>query len=786
MDVRTDYAPATGIGTIEVAVTGAGTNADQVRVVIPELAVDVEPGVVVRREVEPWSAEVPRLYDLKIRSAGETALLAVGFRRVAIEDGVLRVNGNRVLFRGVNRHEFHPRMGRAVTAEVMEQDVLLMKAHHLNAVRTSHYPPHPHFLELCDRHGLYVVDECDLETHGYELEGWVGNPSDDPRWEAAYVDRVRRMVERDKNHPSIVMWSLGNEAGRGRNIAAMSQWVKRRDSRPVHYEPDQECAEVDVWSRMYASADEVDAVGRRAEPPLVDHEADAGRRAMPFILCEYAHAMGTGPGGLAEYEALFEEHERCQGGFVWEWIDHGIETTTDDGVPYFGYGGDFGEALHDGSFIIDGLLFPDRTPSPGLVELAAVNAPLRITRADGKTLRIRIRNRWEVLTTASVNFAWRVERDGAVIAQGVLDVPELAPGQHVEVDVPAGARRAAAAAHGQPGRMPGARAETWFCVEAGVDERDWAAEGHVVGRGQLLLDVFPAEAVRQALPARAVDEGYAVGPARLDARGILTQLGDNDVVAAHVDAWRPPTENDLAGGPLSAAAAWTAAGLSDLRHRVDGVHIDDTGAVVVHSRVAGPASACGFRVLHRWSAVVVDGHEGVRIGLDIRPEGRWPGTVPRLGFTLGLLEPDPSNVHVEWFGYGPGEAYPDSRQAVQVGRWSGTVASLQTPYVVPQEDGCRKEMRWARIRTGSGDLGIVAETGTDLTVRMWDIPTIAAARHRHELPQPERLWVHLDAGQEGLGSATCGPGVAPQHQYRPGRTMMSLVLLPLSATEEPR
>ena len=319
--------------------------------------------------MEPWSAELPRLYDGELRAAGETIPLRIGFRTVAVEDGELRVNGRRVLLRGVNRHEWDPERGRALTEAAMRRDVELMKAHNVNAVRTSHYPPHPRFLELCDELGLYVIAECDLETHGFQNVGWRGNPSDDERWRAAYLDRIERTVERDKNHPSIVMWSLGNESGIGSNLVAMAGWVRERDpSRPLHYEHDLTSAVSDVHSRMYATHAEVDAYGRREEPALEDPELDARRRALPFIQCEYAHAMGNGPGGLAEYQALFERHPRCQGGFVWEWIDHGIRRPEGD----FAYGGDFGEPLHDGNFVADGLVLPDRTPSPGLIELKAV------------------------------------------------------------------------------------------------------------------------------------------------------------------------------------------------------------------------------------------------------------------------------------------------------------------------------------------------------------------------------------------------------------------------------
>jgi beta-galactosidase len=297
--VHADFDHVAGAGTLLVETTHAA------RLVVAELGIDVAAGETVTiPAVEPWSAESPRLYQATLHSETERVDLRIGFRHVEIVDGVLRVNGVRILFRGVNRHEFHPDTGRTLTEATMLEDVLLMKRNNINAVRTSHYPPHPRFLELCDEYGLWVIDECDLETHGLLPDDEVpmpGNPVVDPRWEQSRVSRMRRMVERDKNHPSVIMWSLGNECGPGPNLGAMAAWTRERDpSRVLHYERDRSSQYVDVYSRMYPSHEEVHLIGRREEESLDDPVLDARRRAKPFILCEYAHAMGNGPGGLSE------------------------------------------------------------------------------------------------------------------------------------------------------------------------------------------------------------------------------------------------------------------------------------------------------------------------------------------------------------------------------------------------------------------------------------------------------------------------------------------------------
>ncbi|MFE9884448.1 glycoside hydrolase family 2 TIM barrel-domain containing protein [Streptomyces scopuliridis] len=403
--VHADYDHRSGLGTLRIDVEG------DVRLTVPELGlVDADPAGPHTVPVTPWSDEQPRLYQGELATATERAPIRIGFRRIAVEDGVLTGNGRRLLFRGVNRHEWHPLTGRTLSRETMLTDVLLMKRHHINAVRTSHYPPDPAFLDLCDEYGLWVIDECDLETHGFSKNAWRGDPSDDPAWRAALLDRAERMVERDKNHPSVVMWSLGNEAGTGANLEAMAGWIRDRDpDRLIHYEGDWDnCAYTDVYSVMYADYPVVAAVAFGQEPLTGDPANDARRRAMPFLLCEYGHAMGNGPGGLREYQEMFEAHPRLAGGFVWEWIDHGIARRDAQGSLYYAYGGDFGEPVHDGNFIADGLLFPDRTPSPGLLEYAKIIEPVRIEAGQADRGMV-VRNLHHTRDTGYLRWMWLLE-----------------------------------------------------------------------------------------------------------------------------------------------------------------------------------------------------------------------------------------------------------------------------------------------------------------------------------------------------------------------------------------
>ena len=760
--VRADYDPATGAGTLVL-------DSDRpARLVIPELGVDVPAGEEVALDwVQPWSAEVPRLYEATVVAAGERAHLRVGFRRVVVEDGVLTVNGNRVLFRGVNRHEFHPDTGRTVDAATMLADVLLMKQHNINAVRTSHYPPLPQFLDLCDEYGLYVVDECDLETHGFFDRSWqpVGaNPADDPAWEEELVDRMRRMVERDKNHPSIVLWSLGNESGAGRCLAAMARWTRERDpSRPLLYERDWTARDVDVYSRMYSTHAEVEAIGRGEEEPLGDPELDARRRRMPFVLVEYAHAMGNGPGGLREYQDLFETYPRCQGGFVWEWIDQALSTTAPDGTHRYGYGGDFGEVLHDGNFVADGLLFPDRTPSPGLLELKKVVEPVRISPADGG---VCVENLYEVRDLSHLRLSWTLEVEGEPVDAGGLELPDVGPGGRTVAALPAA---------DVPG--PGDR-ESWFTVRAVLrKDEPWAAEGHEVAWGQVPAAARRApgtagvdERTRTAggVDVEAVDGTLVVGPAVLDGRtGQLLRLGGLPVEESVLDVWRAVIDNERPFAWDSHEDQWRRAGLHRMQQRVDDVSVDGD-VVTVATRVAAAGSTAALLATWRWRA------EGdrARLRVGVEPQGRWDLPLPRLGIRLALPR---SLQRLEWFGLGPGEAYPDSRQAARVGRFARSIDDLQTPYVYPQENGNRSGVRWAALTDGQGrGLRVEGHPQVELTARRWTSADLDAAQHADELRERDNVWLNLDVAHNGLGTSSCGPGLLPQHRLLAAPTTLEL------------
>ena len=741
--------PAGGVDDVFVHATAEGElrveTTPGARLSVPELGLtDVDAAGTYHLDVEPWTAETPRLYEATVSTGTETVSLRIGFRTVTTHDGVFRVNGHPVTFRGVNRHEWSPWTGRAVPAEVMLQDVRIMKELGVNAVRTSHYPPHPDFLDLCDEHGLYVVLECDLETHGFFFADWRGNPSDDPRWTAAYLDRMERTLERDKNHASVVMWSLGNESGVGGNLAAMADQVHARDSsRPVHYEGDWDSPYVDVYSRMYATPDEVNAIGQGLEPVTTDPTVDGHRRSIPFVLCEYVHAMGNGPGGVVEYQRLVDAYPRNAGGFVWEWIDQAVAAPHPSGGTYWAYGGDMGEPLHDGDFICDGLLFPDRTPSPGALEFAAAAGPVGIE-VHGAT--VSVYNRHDHVGLDGLRFEVQVGVDGDAYE---LDLPVALPHTTVTVEVPDVGEHDVVT-------VRALTREATTLVPA----------GHEVAFGQ------GRPAVRYGWTAERPNPPFtAPDPSWFDASGRLVRIGSVEVEGPVLDLWRAPTDNDHGEHGVSVEKQWRAVGLDRLRHRVVTTSRDgDAFTVVVRSAPA--AADCGYTTTYRWLAQ----GDALQLFAEFEPWGTWPCVLPRLGLRMAL----PGDVEtVSWLGDGPGEAYADTRAAVRFGEWRSSVDDLQTPYVFPQENGNRTNVQRATLQGATTALRI--EGGFDLTVRRWTSEDLDAARHAVDLTPRDRVYVNLDVAQNGIGTAACGPGVLPAHQLWPRRALLGLTFTELPA-----
>jgi beta-galactosidase/beta-glucuronidase len=723
-----------------------------------------------------WSAEEPYLYTLTLASfdpegnALEHLAGKVGFRRVELRGNVFLVNGVAVKLKGVNRHDTDPDLGRAVTYEKMLKDVLLMKRHNINAVRTSHYPNDPRFLDLCDAYGLYVVDECDLECHGMGSRGF-GLLSDSEEWTDAYVDRMRRMVQRDKNHACIIMWSMGNESGGGRNFHAMASEAHRLDpTRPIHYESDYQYPDSDVLSMMYPGLNRIQEIVDGKPLPLWGGGVLAPEKYAdkPFFCCEYAHAMGNGPGGLKEYWDLFFEHDRLMGGCVWEWADHGLRKRTADGREYFAYGGDFGDEPNDGNFVCDGLVFPDRTPSPGLIEYKKVIQPVLIDAEELKAGKVRITNRYDFLSLDHLTVTWEVTAEGRLLQSGRMATPKVAARKSkvvaVPFELPAGPQAA----------------EHFLMVRFTLGQAtSWAPAGHVVAWAQFPLPVRRApQAVRSitSMPpvecceqgARLLVEGpdFEIAFDRLMGRIASWTSQGRPIMSAgpRLNFWRATTDNDRGGD--GAARKWREAHLHQLQHRVESVTCerlsDEAVAVQVAAQVAAPTRYTGFDCRYEY---VIYGSGDVVCRVHGKPFGDFLPSLPRIGLEM-TVPADLDNVC--WFGRGPGESYPDSMQAGWVGAFSATVDELWTPYVFPQENGNRSDVRWVALTAVRGAGLLAAGMPTlSFSVHRCTAMDIENARHTVEVPHRDELTLNLDYRQRPLGTASCGPGPWQFYELRP-------------------
>ncbi len=714
-------APAHGPRGWAVAVEVAGRSASgDVRFAHPtkhhvNLAAYEGPGATLSLHVPgaaPWSAEVPFLHELTVTLLDQegrevdAVSLDVGFRRVEVRGHELLVNGRAVLVKGVNRHDHDPRLGKAVTPASIEADIVLMKQHNLNAVRTSHYPNDVHLYDVCDRLGMYVVDEANIESHAY-----LRSLTKDPRWAPAILARVTRMAQRDKCHPSVIMWSLGNESGVSPAHLAAAAWLRAFDpSRPLHYEGGisedvfagveadlaavlaRPRGETDVIAPMYPSVEDLVAWATRSVPDR------------PLVMCEYCHAMGNSCGGLDEYWAAIRTHPGLQGGFVWDWVDQALVQVVPGGSERLAYGGDFGDDPNDGPFCLNGVVAADRTPHPSLVELAKVVQPVQVTALDAARGVLQVTNEHDFLDLSWLRPCWAVEVDGVEVAAGELAPLDVSPGGGVVVTVPVTA----------PVLASGQVAHLTLSFLASAD-LPWAPAGHVVAWEQVELARSPGAS--EAPPTTS-------GPTSL-----------LDRLEPTIALWRAPIDNETF--TTHHARRWRELGLRD-------------GAAVADLATAAEEHPAGGRLVTH--TVVVP------TGLD---------DIPRVGVRLHV---GPGVHGVEWLGRGPHECYSDRLAGARVGRWSTTVTDWSVPYVHPQANGNRSGVRWLRLLDAAGQVLLTIDhmDGLDVTVARVTDDELADARHLEDLPTRDDCFVWIDARHRGVGSGAVGPDTAPEHRLGPG------------------
>jgi beta-galactosidase len=734
-------------------------------------------------KVAAWSAEQPHLYRLVVKlvdPAGadrEVTACRVGFRTVTVDGRRLLVNGRPVLLRGVNRHDFDARTGRVVSDDSMRDDVVLMKQMGFNALRCSHAPNDPRLLDHCDELGLYVIDEANIEAHAFNE-----SLADDPRYLAAWLDRGTRMVRRDKNHPSVIAWSLGNESGYGANHDALAGWIRRYDpTRPLHYEG----AIMGRWDREQTATDIICPM----YPEIADlvRWAESGTGRGPLVMCEYSHAMGNSNGCLGEYWDAIEAHDGLQGGFVWEWWDHGLLQRRADGSERYAYGGDFGDEPNDVNFCIDGVVWPDRTPKPALFEHRHLALPVEVEARDARAGRIAITNRQDFSDLAWLQCRFELTVDGVVRLRGEVPLPDLAPGRTGTVTLPS--------------RMPELAAgeecllTLYFATARALP---WAPKGHELGWRQLRVRAgartrtarwsgAETRQPREKHPVITTERTRAV----LDhATGTLSslRLGDHELLHSGpvLALWRAPTDNDgLKLAPHQGwkpLGRWRRAGLDVLTRTVEGIRIQQrrNGTVVVdvRHRLTGRDAEAPITEKQTWTFlpggdVVVD--EDVRVPPAI-------DDLPRVGVTLAMPE---GHDRLLWYGRGPHESYPDRARGAAIGRWHGTVAEQYVPYVMPQEHGGHADTRWAVLASPAGP-GLLLGAGEPFQLNASHLTPsdLTAATHAEELVSRAETFVHLDHRHRGLGTLSCGPDTLPQYRVGAGRHRWTWRLRPIDARRE--
>ncbi len=786
-----------GAQTCDVYLTRFGVNPEgnpiasiPVKSVSTKKLLEINEKVTVQKP-ELWSAEIPNLYQvifvLKDAAGKTTEVISTpfGFRKIEIKDQQLWVNNKSVLLKGVNRHEHDPFTGRNVSLEMMKRDVELFKQFNINTVRTCHYPDHPDFYKLCDIYGIYVVDEANVESHGmgYGPES-LGH---DLRWQKAHVDRVVRMVERDKNHPAVIIWSLGNEAGPGENFAACRDAIKARDTeRPVHYERFNEVA--DIESTMYPSVTWLDETGAKDNPK-------------PFFMCEYAHAMGNAVGNLQEYWDVIESHKRLIGGCIWDWVDQGLAKPVPgkEGEYFYAYGGDYGDFPNSGNFCINGLTTPDRQITPKMEEVKKVYQYVGFEPVDLQTGKIKITNKYQFANLNYFKLSYKLECDGKTIQAGDLNSIDLAPGESKVITVPVET----------PVLKPGSEYFITVSFSLKTDEI-WAEMGHCVAWEQFKMPYKVPEYVasNEPLPALEVTEddfdisvsGKAFNLVFGKKVGTITALNyyNQEIMKSEKEirySFRrrnqppePPTVSYSAvGGPMLNifrapvdndkvySRNWEEQELWNLSTEVQNVSVNKINESTVEIKTDVKSTTVKGLSILTSSTFTIYGNGVIDVNTTFTPDQTdWP--LPKLGFIMHLPE---GFENVEYFGAGPFENYVDRKHAAAIDRYKTTVDDMFIPYIRTQDCGNRSDVRWVTVtdRIGCGIM-ITTKHVLDFSALHYTPVDLDKANHPYELTKRKETVLSIDVAHNGLGGASCGPPPMDRYLLKTEKTEFSYSIRP--------
>ncbi|OMF30812.1 beta-galactosidase subunit alpha [Paenibacillus sp. FSL H8-0548] len=730
------------------------------------LEVDEEQTISFQKTIDApllWTAETPYLYTLLLTLyAGETHIaevkaISVGFRSIEIADGQMFINGHPIIIKGVNRNEFDPVAGYVTTLESMLADIKLMKQHNINTVRLSHYPNDSRWLDLCDRYGLYAIDEADLETHGFHFIDDESYLSKHPDWREAYVQRAKIMVERDKNHPSVIVWSLGNESGYGPNHDAMAAWIREKDeTRPIHYERAYEAPVVDIVSTMYPSVDMLIEEGKKAD-------------SRPYLMVEFGHAMGNSTGNQQEYWDTVYEYPRLLGGLIWEWADMGILQKTKSGEPWYAYGGDFGDAPHSGSFCMDGLLFPDKTIKASLLEYKKAIEPVKIEAAELDSGKITIKNRHSFLSLEHLQGEWQLLRDAVVVERGKLQTLHTPAGAEETIQIPL-----------KQGCMQQAAGEYWLHVRFMLSsDASWAEAGHEVAWADLPfmeVEVEQREELEQhandpsrleaadnieagvsliiqdeAVKLKVLGHGFKISFSKETGLMDTWQAGGQSLLLAgpSLNLWRAPLDNDV-----HIAKEWVKAGYDRMETSIRGF---SAAAITQHCCQVTIEAAIGAKgeavAFHSVTLYTINSSGEVNIEVALNPLKELP-PLPRFGLELRMAD---SFDQLSWFGRGPHECYEDRKESGKLGEYNGSVAEQFVPYVRPQENGNKCEIRWSKVTNREGQ-GLLFKSKFlfNISAHHYSAADLTQTKHVHLLTRLNETIIKLDAAQSGIGNHSCG------------------------------
>lgn len=745
--------------------------------------------------VVKWSDDAPNLYTLVLTLTDrqgktiESTSARIGFRSVEIRNSQLLVNGKPVEIHGVNLHEHNHITGHAIDRETMMQDIRTMKRHNINAVRTSHYPQPPLWYELCDLYGIYLVDEANVETHGlganYPKERPVaGHPGNEPSWRASLLDRERSLVERDKNHPSVIVWSLGNESGNGINFYHAYDLVKELDpTRPVHYEQAWEGDNTDIVCPMYPSMKSLREYASRKDP---------GR---PYIMCEYAHAMGNSTGNFQEYFDVIRSSPQMQGGFIWDWVDQGLLTKDENGDTYWAYGGDFGayNYPHDENFCINGLVQPDRTPHPGLMEVKKVYQDIRFSSSDPAKGLIDIENHFMSRNLSDYDFRWELLYNGKKTAEGTLN----------DISVPAGGKKTVKVPF--PEVLEGSKGEYHLSVYAftrNADKDGIIPAGHEVAREQFtihssvrpdnidqLWQTLEGSSLHTAAPT-VKESGSHIEVTTSNGVNLLFNRHNGNIDRFTIGGrnlmngtlapsfWRAPIDNDWGSGTQIKSNVWRCAAdnrkLSSFTHKTDG------NKVIVSERYRLPDVSSDYMLTY---TVYPDGRLGVEAAMNPDKGADLPEMM-----RFGMIAAMPKTMRdFSWYGRGPWENYSDRNTASFLGEWSADVADIFYPYIRPQETGNHTDVRHASLTDGTG-LGLRVDAVKPLNVTALDVHPFnleygmqKGQMHNSDVRHnPHNNFLYIDLVQRGLGGDNSW-GATPHEPYivKAQPMSFSFILTPL-------